>query len=140
MSHLVSWGACVALCCRVVQSGVGRCGAGESCRAEFWLWQAWVFYGCGAEACWWLFMGSIIAGLFITCILGVFLCRACLFHPGLSEISRDCEEAPENLNQPIPTIHLHMCNHEGCLPLAPRVPTQRTKVQLQWSMEKAECS
>lgn len=85
-------------------------------------------------------MGSIIAGLFITCILGVFLCRACLFHPGLSEISRDCEEAPENLNQPIPTIHLHMCNHEGCLPLAPRVPTQRTKVQLQWSMEKAECS
>lgn len=45
---------------------------GESCRAGFGLWQAWVFYGCGADACWWLFVGSIIANLFITCILGVF--------------------------------------------------------------------
>lgn len=58
-----------------------------------------------------------------------FLCRACLFFPGPSEICRDHAEAPEEINQPIPTTHLYMHNHEGYLPCALRMPTQTNKVQ-----------
>lgn len=97
----------------MTHSAAGWCrarlgGAGRESRAE--LDSGYGRRGCFmavalrlAGGC---FVGSIIASLFITCILGVFLCRACLFLPGLSERSREHKEVPEDPKQPIPTTHL----------------------------------